>query len=43
MTQTTKLMENIKNKITKDESEENVLHFENKELVIVHFNIFNIE
>ena len=36
-----KLLRSIKSKITKDENDENVSHFEINEVVLVHCNIFN--
>ena len=36
-----KLLGSIKNKITKDENGENVLHLEITEVILVHCNIVN--
>ena len=39
--ETVKLLGSISNKITKDENDENVLHLEITEIVLVHCNIVN--
>ena len=39
--ETVKLLVSISNKITKDENDENVLHLEITEIVLVHCNIVN--
>ena len=39
--ETSKLLESTKNKITKGESSENVLHLEISEIVLIHINIVN--
>ena len=36
-----KLLRSVKNKITKDENSENVLHLEITDVVLVHCNIVN--
>ena len=41
MPETMKLLGSIKNKITKDENGENVLHLEITEVLLVHCNIVN--
>ena len=41
MPETMKFLGSTKNKITKDENGENILHFEIAEVVLVHCNISN--
>ena len=41
MPETMKFLGSTKNKITKDENGENILHFEITEVVLVHCNISN--